>query len=209
MKKAVLLDIDGTLLDSWDFIFDAVKHTSAFHGYEYPSDENIKRVTGRPLLEFYQILYPKIDPKILAKTHTDFQDKVLKIGKPYPKTIQTLKEIKAKGYLVAAISNRARESLLADLRETKLAEFFDLIVSAEDVKNPKPHKEHILVALSSLEVLPDDSYMVGDLEVDILAGKSAKVKTVGVTYGFAGSQIKKYKPDFIIDDIGELPDILE
>lgn len=208
MKKAVLLDIDGTLLDTWDFVFDAVKYASKIHGYKYPPNGKIKKAAGKPILEFYKILYPKADPKILAKTHIDFQDKILKIGKPYPKTIQTLKVIKNKGYLVAAISNRERESLLTSLKETEIAEFFDLVVSAEDVQNPKPHQEHVLVVLDALKVLPKHAYMIGDLEVDILAGKSAKVKTVGVTYGFAGPGIKKYNPDFIIDDIGELLNIL-
>lgn len=208
MRKAILFDIDGTLLDSWDFIFDAVKHTSILHRYKYPSDGKIKKVAGRPLLEFYQILYPEADPEILARTHTDFQDKILKIGKPYPKARRTLKEIKTRGYLTAAVSNRNRESLLISLKDTKIAEFFDLIVSAEDVQNPKPHQEHILVALEHLKVLPGHSYMVGDLEVDILAGKNAGVKTIGVTYGFEGKNIKSHKPDFVIDDIEQLLDIL-
>lgn len=209
MKKAVLLDVDGTLLDTWDFVFDAVKYASAFHGLQYPSDERIRQAAGKPLLEFYQILYPRVDPETLAKTHADYQSRIFVIGKPYPKTIKTLKKIKAKGYLVAAVSNRARESLLASLKEAKIADFFDLVVSAEDVKNPKPHKEHILVALKTLKVLSDHSFMVGDLEVDILAGKSAKVKTIGVTYGFLGPEIKKHNPDFVIDDIEELLKILK
>ena len=43
---------------------------------------------------------------------------------------------------------------------------------------------------------------------DILAGKNAGVKTVGATYGFLGKDIKKLKPDFVIDDLGELIDII-
>ncbi len=50
--------------------------------------------------------------------------------------------------------------------------------------------------------------MIGDASVDIEMGKNAKVKTVGVTYGFGGQGIKNSSPDFVIDDIENLLDIL-
>lgn len=208
MKKTVLLDVDGTLLDTWYFIFDAVKYTANLHGYKYPPEETIKKAQGKSIIEFYQILYPDSDTELLVQTHIDYQKGIINIGKPFPGTIKTLKKIKAGGYSIAVISNRRRDSLLISLKETKLAEFFDLIVAADDVKNPKPHKEHILTALKTLKAKAKHSYMVGDLEVDILAGKNARVKTVGVTYGYAGEEIKKYEPDFIINAIEELPDII-
>ncbi|MBI2086378.1 HAD hydrolase-like protein [Candidatus Daviesbacteria bacterium] len=66
----------------------------------------------------------------------------------------------------------------------------------------------MLTALGKLGVEPINAYMVGDTGDDILAGKNAGVKTVGVTYGFLGKDIAQYNPDFIIDDIEELFKIL-
>ncbi len=76
------------------------------------------------------------------------------------------------------------------------------------MKNPKPHKDHPLKALEILEVDRKDAILVGDTDKDILAGKNAGIKTVGVTYGWIGEEIKKSQPDFVIDDIEELLDIL-
>ena len=209
MKKAVLLDIDGTILDAWGFVFNAVRHSLTTHGYPYPAEKNIKKAMGRPLIEFYELLLPETDPLILAKTHQKFQEDNFHLVKSFPKAKKTLQNLKNSGFLVAAVSNRTRESLLRSLKVAEIFVYFDTVVGADDVRNPKPHKEHLLVALNQLKVTPANAYMVGDTDQDIVAGKSAKVKTVGVTYGFLGPEIKKYNPDYLMDDIEELLEILK
>lgn len=209
MKKAVLFDIDGTLLDAWDFIFDSVKNSVAIHKLPDLTEENIKKAIGKPLAEFYEVLMPGIDPVLLSQTHREFQEKNFHLIKPFAKTKQTLKKLKDRGFLIAAVSNRIRKSVLHSLKLAKISGFFDVIVSADDVNNPKPHQEHLLVALKKLKVKPDNSYMVGDTDQDILAGKNANIKTIGVTYGFLGKDIIKHNPDYLIDDIEELVGILK
>lgn len=209
MKKAVLFDIDGTLLNSWDFIIEAVKYSLLKHNYPYPSEKVIEKALGKSLIEFYQIIAPAVDPLKLAFTHDKFQQTNHHLVKPYPKTKQVLKTLKNSGFLLAAVSNRSRDSLLTSLKVTEIHDYFDVIISPDDVKNPKPHKEHLLVALQELEVKPVNSLMVGDTEQDVMAGKNAKVRTVGVTYGLLGKRIAKLEPDFLIDDIGEILKILK
>lgn len=110
---------------------------------------------------------------------------------------------------MAAVSNRMRESLLYSLKLTKTLAFFDVVVAADDVANPKPHQDHLLAALKSLKVKPEQAFMVGDSDIDILAGKNAKVKTVGVTYGWLGKDIAKHQPDYLINNIGDLLNIIK
>lgn len=208
-KKAILFDIDGTILDAWDFVFKAVEHAAFSHGYPYPTDENIRQALGKPLGEFYQTLMPGVDPKKLSLSHRSFQQDHFHLVKPYPKTKKVLRELKKRDYLIAAVSNRMRESLHKSLKLTKILKYFNIVISAEDTKKPKPDKEHLLAALKFLKVEVGDAYMVGDTDQDVLAGQNAGVKTIGVTYGFLGPEIKKYKPDFIIDDLEELLKILD
>lgn len=209
MKKAVLLDIDGTLLDSHDFVFSAVRHTLTTHGYSYPTKTQLKKVQGKALMDFYQMLLPEVDIAKLAQTHVEFQKNNFHLVKPFPKIIKTLISLKEQGFTLAAVSNRMRESLLKSLKHVGILDYFDIVVGADDVNNPKPHKDHVLAALQKLGVEPENAYMVGDTDHDILAGKSAGVKTIGVTYGWLGQDIKKYKPDYVIDDIEQLLKILK
>lgn len=209
MNKAILFDIDGTLLDTRKFVFGAVKYALAQSGYPYPSEKDLKKVMGKPLVEFYRGLLADIEPDKLSQLHRQFQEKNFHLIKAFPKTIKTIQILKESGFLLAAVSNRLRGSLVLSLKLTGIFDYFDTIVSADDVINPKPHQEHLFVALDSIQVQPENAYMVGDTDHDILAGQNAKVKTVGVTYGWFGSGIKKYKPDYLIDDIEELLRILK
>lgn len=207
-KKAVLFDVDGVLLDTWAFVFQALQYTLSFHGYPKSMDE-IRKVMGQPLLDFYKSLVPEGPSEVLAQTHKSFQKERFHLSKAFPKTKKVLKTLKSKGILLAAISNRTKSSLDRSLKNAQIYKYFDLVLYVEDVKNPKPHPDHIHLALKKLKVRPNQAYLVGDTKVDILAGKNAGVKTVAVTYGFAGKDILKHNPDFVIDDLEDLIKIIQ
>lgn len=208
MKKVVLFDIDGTIIDSWDFIFGAFKYTVDFHGLKHPTDEFIKSTMGKSLFEFYKSAFPDEDHLLLGQTHHNYQLTKFNSVRLFPNTIATLKKIKQMGFQIAAVSNRSKDSLHKSLKLAKIHQFFEIIVSAEDVKNPKPHKDHLMKALKHFKAKSHEAFMVGDTDYDIKAGKHAGVETIGVTYGFAGEDIKKYNPDFVIDKLDELLKIL-
>lgn len=208
MKKAVLFDIDGTLLDAWQFVFGAFEYTVDFHKLKLPPEEILNSARGKTLLEFYQTVFPNLDAQILAKTHDNFQKDRFDTHKLFPKAKYVLKKLKKRGFLLAVVSNRTRVSLHTSLKMVGIDKYFDLVLSAEDVQNPKPHEDHLLIALKHFQVHPSNAFMVGDTDHDILAGKNARVKTVGVTYGFSGKSIKEAKPDYIVDNLVELEEIL-
>lgn len=208
MKKAILFDIDGTLLDTRDFVFGSVRNSIAVHKLPAVSDSKLKKVCGKALVEFYGTLFPGVDPSKLSKTHREFQENNFNLIKIFPKTKKTLQILKKSGFLLAAVSNRMRESLVHSLKLAGIFDYFDTVVCADDVINPKPHREHLLTALLNLKIGTEDVYMVGDTENDILAGKNAKIETVGVTYGWLGKDIAKHNPDYVIDDIEELLEIV-
>lgn len=207
MKKAFLFDIDGTIIDSSDFVFTAVEYTLREHKLSV-SEEKLRRALGKSLVEFYKFLFPDKDYKLFTKTHHDFQQDKFYLGKTFKGVKKTLKKLKSEGFLLAAISNRARESLIKSLKVSKIFDYFDVIISADDIENPKPHKDHPLKALKILKVESKNAMIVGDTENDILAGKNAGIKTVGVTYGWIGKEIKNHNPDFVIDNISELLKII-
>lgn len=203
-KKAILFDVDGTLLDTYDFVFDAVKHAVTLYQHPHPSSAQIKEAMGKPLHEFYGVLVPGVDPVPFVNAHKQFQLENMHLVKLFPNTKEALDIIKKADFLLGAVSNRRKQSLHDSLKLMGILNYFDVVVSAEDVANPKPHQEHLLTALEKLEVKPEDAYMVGDTYEDMMAGKNAKVKTIGVTYGFLGPEIKDCNPNYVINNIGEL-----
>lgn len=89
-----------------------------------------------------------------------------------------------------------------------IAPYLELVITDADVTLHKPDPEGILKALTLFNVSPDRAIMIGDTAVDVLAGRNAGVKTVGVTYGFHARKIEEAKPDYVIDNILEVLPIL-
>lgn len=206
--KAILFDIDGTLLDTREFIYQAFEHSFREFHFESPSREELAGVIGQPLEKCYTIFYPKSDVPALAEAHRVFQMENLHLVVPFPNTLKTLESLRKAGFVMAAVTTRSNRTGLSSLQQAHIAEFFPVIVAGDDVKKHKPDPEPVFLALERLGIPPKDAVMVGDTSFDVQAGKRAGVSTVGVTYGFLGPQIIEEKPDFLANDISDLVSIL-
>ncbi len=206
--EAVLFDIDGTLLNTKEFIYQAFEYTFKSHSLpEIPRDELAKMI-GKPLENIYKHFAPSHDMNSLCEIHRAFQIKNLHLSIPFPNTKNTLNAIKEAGMKIAAITSRSQRTSVHTLELAGIKDKIDVVISMEDGGKHKPDPESLLKALEQLGVKPEKAVMVGDTDVDILAGKNAKTKTIGVTYGFHGKRIVKSNPDYVIDDITKIIPII-
>ena len=204
MIKAILFDVDGTLLDTTEYIYQAFEHSLAFHGLDKMTRSEMSHSIGKPLEDCYRdySLLQGVDH--LMDSHKEFQLKNPTLSFPFENSLSTLMALKSNNILIAAITTRAKVSALQTLKSAKLFGLLDFFVAREDVKNLKPDPEPLYKALDFLGLDADEAIMVGDSPDDVLAGKNAGTKTVGVTYGFHGDRIIDCDPNFVIDDIGEI-----
>lgn len=206
--RAVLFDVDGTLLDTTDFIYGGFDHTLAHHGYPVPARSSYAPAMGPPLRQGYELLAPGCDADRLCETHRAWQSANLHVSRPYADAEPVLRALHSAGLRIAAITNRSRITSVDTIARAGLGRYLDLVLSAEDVTNIKPHPEPLLRALASLGVAPQDAVMVGDTPVDIDAGRASGTRTVGVSYGFHGLALADAAPDALIHDLRELLPLL-
>jgi pyrophosphatase PpaX len=202
--KAVLFDLDGTLLDTFDFIYGAFEFAFDEHGVVPLSRESISHLMGGPLEEVYRAMAPGYDAILLAESHRKFQSDNLNLVKLFPSTIEVLEALKQSGRKIAAITTRSNVTSIRSLEITGVVKYFDIIISAEDVENHKPHPEPLFKALDFLNIETPEAMMVGDTAADIMAGKNAGTKTVAALYGFGGERLIALDPDFAIRDLQSL-----
>lgn len=207
MIKAVLFDVDGTILDTDEFVFSAVDYTLKKYHLKV-SKKTIRAGAGRNLFDYYKFILPKEDYLMLGKIHAKFQEDKHYLIRPFPGVVKVFEKLKEKGIKLAVVSNRQRDSLVKSLRITGIFKYFEAVVSAEDVEHTKPHKDHTLKALEMLGVNKNEAVMVGDSEHDILSAKSAGVKTVGITHGWFGKAVEKSKPDYLVNNLDQLLAVL-
>lgn len=210
MIDTCLFDLDGTLINTNDLIIASFLHTL---NHYYPGRYTKKDVIafiGEPL----EVSFQRVDPdrvKELCEHYRRYNlEKHDELVKEFPNVNDTLKTLKEKGYKLGIVTTKRRETVNLGIRLTKIEPFFDVIVTIDDVKRPKPAPDPVRLALEKLGSKPEQAVMIGDSPFDIEAGRSAGTKTVGVSWTIKGvAALREVHPDYLIDDMKELLAIVD
>ena len=210
--RAVLFDLDGTLIDSIGLIVAAMHY--AFEGFDgtVPADSAWMAGIGTPL--FKQLALYARSPEeleILRERYRAYQflhhDNVIK---EYPGTTAVLESLRARGLAMGIVTSKGDELAKRGLELTGLARFIDVVIGADSVTKYKPEPEPVLLALERLDVRVDEAVMIGDSPHDISSGNAAGVATVGVLWGpFTRDQIAAARPTHWLTNIRDLPALLD
>lgn len=210
--RAVIFDIDGTLLDGREGIFWQYEQlTREFDGAPASRKEIAAAMYGtvddiaRRLVKNTDIAFEKISSRhdeLIAESLTHWQ--------LYNGVAELLPILSRVGVRVAAVTSGNHHTVNA-MESMGIKKYFDIIITAKDVQQPKPHPEGILRALEHLAVPASEAAMVGDTMSDIKAGQEAKLaKTIAVTHGFGAMEdLRSAGPTHMIDDIPSLLDVLD
>lgn len=188
MIKLIIFDLDGVLIDSRGVHFRSLNKALSFFddGYVISLDEHLSRFDGLRTLDKLSILTRErglpvgLHDDILRLKQTFSLDEVLSYGKN-ESLIELFRFLRGEGYLISCCSNSSRKFVLSSLCRLGLVEFFDLILSSEDVDRVKPYPEVYWKAMGLLGVLPECTLIVEDSPLGLLAaGRSgAHVLRVG------------------------------
>lgn len=208
--RAVLFDVDGTLLDTREYIFQAFEHTFEKHGLPAIPRARLALMVGHVLGEAYEEVTGKTGNELdaLLETHGAFQREHVELSAPYPGTLEVLRTLHERGLAMAAVTMRHSRTAVKTLETAGVAPFLKAIVCFDQVERPKPDALHALKALELLGESPRSAVMVGDTYIDIETGVNAGTMTVFARYGFHGSLPSGLVPDAEIGDIRELLDVI-
>ncbi|MBY0538941.1 HAD-IA family hydrolase [Patescibacteria group bacterium] len=209
--RALLLDVDGTILDTREYIFQATEHAFAENGFPIPTREMMGRAAGKSFDEYVFFLAGRrdFDPLPIQTSHRVFQLERLDLSVPFPGALETLTELKKRGYKLATITNRGRSTGEATLHKEGMDILLDTALFSEDAPELKPSPVPLQIALDRMHLVPEEAVMIGDADVDIEAGKRAGVATIRATYGFHFSSDASLRADTEISDIRELLNIFK
>jgi HAD superfamily hydrolase (TIGR01509 family) len=184
--KAVLLDIDGTLIDSNDAHTRAWVQTLQRHGRSV-SYEQIRSLIGKGSDKVFAEVLGIESDSVLAKHITKDRTELLLTSfipnlDPTPSARLLVQRMKSEG-LRLVIASSSGEELPALLAQAGLQDLLDTAVSSDEVKESKPDGDIIEVALRKAGVPPTQAVMVGDTPYDIAAAKAAGVKCIALRCG--------------------------
>lgn len=213
-KKLIIFDLDGTLVDSSEDIIWAANRTLEELGLPPREDMHIKRRIGWGVTPLLEKLLPEESPEGIVRARDVFLKHYgahLTVSTtPYPGVVDTLKGFKRRGKLMAIVTNKPVVPSIEIVEALGLAAFFQLVLGGDSCKNKKPHPEPLLTVLDRLDVEPREAVFVGDSAVDMEAGKSAGLKTIGAAYGFRGRvELEEAGCSAVIDGFGELAGLVK
>ncbi len=202
--KAVLFDIDGTLLNTHEFIVSAYEYALASIGKTITRAEAEAYLrVGKNLFGTYEHMHPEENTELLAQRLHEYQRDKFHLIQPFDGARDVLTELKRAGYKLAAVTNRSRSSAIPSLEQTELNEFFDARICPEDTLRTKPDPEHIHTALRALGLEAEQAWMVGDTHADIEAAHSAGVRSIGISHS-GGDDVRKSLPHHMIFSLPEI-----
>ncbi len=148
------------------------------------------------------------DPEIRA-SFLEKLDKVMDETGPSKELLAILEIFRNQGVRFGIVSFMREARLLRRLELWKLTEYFGSIVTPEQLPEFKPSPQPFLAAMQELRLLPADSYVIGDEPVDMIGGKKAGARTIGVPQGFySGEELSKAGADFIAESLAALPNLV-
>lgn len=206
--RALLFDLDGTLVDSIELLLGAFRHAFSTTLGRVPDESRWIAGIGTPLVaQMRGLVDDERDVERLIASYRAFQHEHHdRLVHPYHGTADVLAALRARGHPVGVVTSKGIELARRALAHTGLDAYIDALVGYEQCTRHKPEPEPVEVALDLLGYPPEEALFAGDSPHDIRAGNAAGVVTVAALWGpFTREALAAAHPDYLIAGIRDLP----
>ena len=211
MKKLVIFDLDGTLLDTIADLAESANHALKQLGYPTRDVETIRTFVGNGVNKLLFRALPdeeKTEENMMRmRTHfvPYYDAHNADLSAPYPGIVALLEELQAKGLRMAVASNKYQEATVKLVKHYfPMIDFVEVLGQREGI-NVKPDPTIVFDILQKAGVSKEETLYVGDSGVDMQTAINAGVDAVGVTWGFRSrTELESFHPMGLIDKAEEL-----
>jgi phosphoglycolate phosphatase len=213
--RAVLLDLDGTLLDTAPELAEAVNRMLADFALEQLPVAQVRQYIGRGVGSLVrQVLVAASDgapaPEAAqARFEVHYAAVNGTMAQAYDGVVQGLEALLAGGWRLGCVTNKARRFAEPLLARTGLAPYFGSVVCGDTLPTMKPSPEPLLHACDALAAAPVHSFMVGDSMDDVRAAVAAGLRVYVVPYGYSGKDSAEIlRQERVLSRLDQLPERL-
>jgi phosphoglycolate phosphatase len=216
--KAILIDLDGTLVDSAPEIAKAACKMLEQLNLPMLSQDQVQSYIGEGAAALIkrcltEALQKAPDQPLFDQGFQLFFQQYALIcteSQLYPKVLESVKAMKALGLPLACVTNKPSVFTLPILKATGVFEYFDQIISGDTLPKKKPDPDQIFHVCQLFKVDPWETLLIGDSNTDILAAKNAGCYVFTVPYGYnQGMTIDDSAVDAMIQDLSEVTNYIQ
>ncbi len=209
--RAVLFDLDGTLVDSYAALAEAVNYARRQHGLEDLTTEAIREFVGEGLERLLQRAFdqrevPQSATEAFEKRYDEICCAESRVLADVETTLAALDQV---GVAMAVCTNKPTAFSRKILEFLNLAPFFCAIVGPDVAGARKPERQHVLRTLEATNCSPSEALFVGDMPIDVKAARNSGIDVAVVATGSStSSALKAAAPDHYLDRLADLVKIV-
>lgn len=201
--KIILFDLDGTLIDSTEAVYEAICEAFKHFQRPLPSRQAVVSQIGNTLEYMFSTL--DVESSALSDFIGVYRAHYGKICNDKTYLLESARDaiLQAKEFAsLGVVTTKLGKHSKILLNNFGVLKYFNCVIGREDVKEAKPSAEPILLALKSMPkgIARDNIYMVGDTPLDIQAANNANIKSIGILSGYASLELLQQYTNRIVKD---------
>lgn len=208
MYKAVLFDLDGTILNTLDDLFYSTNYALEKYNLKKRTYEEIRCFVGNGVKVLIEKAvgenHQHLVDNVILEFKNHYKEHSLDHIKEYDGIKELLNELKRKGLKLAVVTNKFNQAA-QDIINKYFNGIFDIVLGETKELNRKPYPDMCNYVLKELGINPSEALYVGDSDVDILTAKNAGLKCISCSWGFkTKDELISFEANIIIDIPTEL-----
>ena len=188
MRQAVIFDLDGTLTQSEEGIWNCVRYAADRMGYPHPEGDTLRKFIGPPLMYSFQT-YMGMDEDRAREAVAHYRERYTTVGlyenRVFPGIRRLLRTLRRAGWYIGIATGKPQVTSEQVIAHFGLDRFFDKIVGP-DGGTVQADKEQLI--RQALPEAYDEAWMVGDRRFDVEGGQAVGIRTIGVGYGYGSEE---------------------
>ena len=210
--RTAIFDLDGTLIDSLKDIVFSLNYTLKTLGLEEKSFEAVRGYIGLGRGRFISDALGHVASQEMIDRTNDifgehYQKHMFDSTRLYSGVLEILDYLKDKTMMI--LTNKNRDLTLETLKRFNIEKYFKKVVGGDDFNCRKPAGCPIINLINEIKVPKNEAIMIGDSDIDVKSGNLAGIITCGLSYGIGKKEdVEKANPDYMLDDIRKLKDII-
>ncbi len=207
--EGIIFDIDGTLTSTFDLIFASFNYVmKKYLNIDY-SNEEIINLFGPTEDQILDELCGENAEKA-KEDYYSFYSENHHMAELYPGIKELLEYIKSKEIHLSIYTGKGRKAAAITLKKLEIFNYFDLIISGDEVKEHKPSPEGIELFINKFNLQKEKVLMIGDAPSDVKAARSAGVEIASVLWdSYSKKQVLKLKSDYFFHSVSELSEFIQ
>jgi phosphoglycolate phosphatase len=211
--RAVIFDLDGTLIDSAPDLLEALNHVLAQQGRRRADLHEVHMMMGHGAVHLLDKglaatggVPPEGVHEALVESFLEYYEAHIAVHtRPFPGVVETLAILRDTGYKMAVCTNKMQHFADKVLDALELGAFFETVVGGGATGFYKPDPEHLGAVLEKMALQPRESVMVGDSINDVAAAQALNMPVAVVTYGYSPEAVWGLGADRVLESFDALP----